>query len=104
MNKKNDKKPFFIRQNIKLSYVPQPSNDPSKLRLKFLEVPYRLYYKMNKLHRLTLASLVTAAAIPFIIYNSICFFLRFEQRAKLRATLGDDNNKVLKEMEKFQIK
>ena len=60
---------FFLRQHIKIMPKPRPSDREDVIRLKFLEVPYRLYYKLPKGYRIALLSILWTCFIPLVIYN-----------------------------------
>lgn len=73
---------FFLRQNISLRAKPRPSNDPNIIRLKFLEKAYVRYYKLPAGFRVMWKSIVTAAVVPFVIYQMILFFIRYDHKVK----------------------
>ena len=95
---------FFLRQHIKIMPKPRPSDREDVIRLKFLEVPYRLYYKLPKGYRIALLSILWTCFITLVIYKGIMRALRFEYKAKLRASLGNDERKILELMEKVKLK
>lgn len=49
-------------------------------------------------------SVVWAAFIPYVIYSGIMFVLNYQNKAKLRATLNNDEEKVLEMLSKFKLK
>lgn len=95
---------FFLRQHIKLTSKPSPSNREDIIRLKFLELPYRLWYKIPKNYRTVIFSLIWAGIIPYTMYSMIIGYIRWEAKAKLRASLGNDESKILEMIEKVKVK
>jgi hypothetical protein len=95
---------FFLRQHIKMTSKPRPSNRDDVIRLKFLEVPYRLWYKIPKGYRTAIFSIAWACIIPYTMYSLIIGYIRWEAKAKLRASLGNDESKILEMMEKVKVK
>lgn len=81
---------FFIRQTVKLSPRPQPSNDPNKVRIRFLEGIYRKYKRLSNTQKSYLVGLVLTFAIPYVLYNCILAILRFDERSKLQAEMTDN--------------
>jgi hypothetical protein len=79
--------------------------------LKFLEIPYRLWHKIAKGYRIAFLSIIWTAIIPYVIYQGIKKVLKFEYKvnknnikAKLRATLGEEDEKILALLDKMKIK
>ena len=74
---------FFIRQNITLRAKPKPSNDPDIIRIKFLEKAYISYKKLPAGFRVMWKSIAVAAIVPFVIYQMILFFIRYDHKVKI---------------------
>jgi hypothetical protein len=77
---KEKKDYFFVRQNIKLKPVTKPSNEDGLIRLKFLETPYRLWYKLPRWMRTAILSIIWAGVIPFVMYQSIIYFVKEKEK------------------------
>ena len=77
---KEKKDYFFVRQNVKLKPVTRPSRDDDIIRLRFLETPYRLWYKCPKWVRTAFLSVVWACVIPFVMYKCIVYFVKEKEK------------------------
>ena len=86
-----------------LSYI-RPSNRKDIIRLKFLELPYRLWFKLSSGNRLAFKALIATGLIPYVIYQGIFKLMRFENKAKLRATLDEDEKKIIEMLDKIKLK
>jgi hypothetical protein len=60
-----------------------PSGREDVIRLKFLETPYRLYYKIPKGYRTMMLSIAWAGFIPYVIYQFVVRILKFEYRVNI---------------------
>ena len=49
-------------------------------------------------------AILCSAIVPYVIYQGIVKSILFENRAKLRASLGNDEKKVLEMLEKVKIR
>lgn len=85
-----DKKPFFIRQHIKMSGTAYPTNDPNMIRIKFLEKPYRIWRKLNRTHRAIFVALSFTFIIPFTIYKSTLKLIANEYKSRAQAEIGEN--------------
>lgn len=84
-----EKHEFFIRQTIKMTPKVRPSNNPNKIRLTFLERPYRYWKGLAPAKRSTYISLFLTFFIPLIMYRAINFLISRDFKARAEAELGD---------------
>ena len=62
---------YFLRQTIKMSPKAKPSNDPNKIRLTFLEKPYRKYKRLTQSNKSVIIALFMTVTIPFLIFQGM---------------------------------
>lgn len=86
---KNDRN-YFLRQQIKLSPRARPSENPDKIRLKFLETPYRYYKALTRTQKSIIISLILTVSVPTIMYTAITKIVQWEYRTKLYAEMTDN--------------
>lgn len=100
-----DKKPFFIRQHIKMSGTAYPNTDPNIIRIKFLEKPYRIWRKLNRTHRAIFVALCFTCMIPFTIYKCTLKLIANEYKSRAQAEIGEnvfEMKEILESKTKYQ--
>ncbi len=82
----------------------RPSDRKEIIRLKFLEKPYRLYFKIPKGWRVGFWSAAWAAVIPYVMYKGILKAVQYENQAKIKATFENDELKMGEMLENIRLK
>ena len=85
-----ERKPFFLRQHIKMSPKAKPSNDPTKIRLTFLERPYRFFQNSKYSYKAVIIALVLSVVVPVTMYNGINMLIGREYKAREQVKCGND--------------
>lgn len=90
----------FLRQHVKLSPKPRPSNNPNKVRLRIFEGPYRFYYGLSKSNQSILVAGFWTCVIPWFMYGAIKRLVGREYKAKAVAQIGGDTDSLREILDK----
>lgn len=81
---------FFLRQHIKMSPSARPSNNPNKIRLRFLEKPYRYLVNLNNTKKAVLIGFILSLMIPKMIFTLSQKQIDKEYRRRAMAMVSDN--------------